>query len=77
MPRPRLFASSETIDQIVSDYTLRNRTTTELAAQWGTSPSTIRRYLVERGVALRPRGRRPGVVRPTEPLSPPPTPEAE
>lgn len=71
MPRPRLFATAETIDQIVSDYTLRNRTTTELANQWSTSPSTIRRYLIERGVTLRPRGRRPANVRPT------PAPEQE
>jgi transposase-like protein len=71
MPRPRLFNNPEVVEQIIADYTLRSRTTTELANQWSTSPSTIRRYLIERGVQLRPRGRRPAIVRPT------PAPEQE
>lgn len=64
MARPRLIRSTETIDQIVSDYTLRHVSTCDLARQWGTTPSTIRRYLLERGVVMRPRGRRPATPAP-------------
>jgi transposase-like protein len=59
MARPRHLTDAETIAQIIAAYTEGRVPTTQLAKTHGTTPSTIRRYLIEAGVTMRPRGRQP------------------
>lgn len=59
MARPRHLTDKEMVAKIVSEYTEGLVPTTQLAKTYGTTPSTIRRYLIEAGVTMRPRGRQP------------------